>query len=76
MRPGERHCLLHPPHHPCPAPLLPTIPLYNILKSSSHLTKQRAHLGNAGLGLRNGLRPAPGRGVGVPKGLILIRTQS
>src|SRR5215212_2013280 len=51
MRPGERHCLLHPPHHPCPAPLIPTIPLYNIPKSGSHLTRKRAHLGNAGSGV-------------------------
>src|SRR5215212_6394707 len=51
MRPGERHRLLHPPHHPCPAPLIPTIPLYNIPKSGSHLTRQRADLGNAGLNL-------------------------
>ena len=58
MRPGERHRLLHPPHHPCPDPLLPTIPLYNIPKSASHLTRQRAHLGNAGLDQRGtqGLR--------------------
>src|SRR5215212_6574375 len=49
MRPGERHCLLHPRHHPCPAPLIPTISLYNIPKSGSHLTRKRAHLGNAGV---------------------------
>ncbi len=48
MRLGERHRLLHLPHHPSPAPLSPSIPLYNIPKPGSHLTRQRAHLGNAG----------------------------
>jgi hypothetical protein len=38
MRPGERHRLLPPPHHPSPAPLIPSIHLYNIPKSGSHPT--------------------------------------
>src|SRR3982750_3625443 len=64
MRPGEQHRLLHPPRRPCPTPLLPTIPLYNITKSGSHLTRKRAHRrvedGRGGLGHAATLRfPSP-----------------